>query len=106
MERLIANMKGENYSPYLENYDGMMCLKFEICPSCGENKLCTFYHALNSDKKICICGYSFEYYDHKNDDTNDYDNDYDEDYDVPPGYMDDCPDNVDPDNWRERYTGG
>lgn len=33
-----------------------------------------------------------------------YDTDYD--YDVPPGYMDDCPEGVDPDNWRESYTGG
>ncbi len=36
----------------------------------------------------------------------DYEDDYEDDYDVPPGYMDDCPEDVDPDTWREYYTGG
>lgn len=36
----------------------------------------------------------------------DCDYSYDCDYDVPPGYMDDCPPDVDPDVWREYYTGG
>lgn len=32
--------------------------------------------------------------------------DYDPDFDVPPGYMDDSPEDVNSDNWREFYTGG
>lgn len=27
-------------------------------------------------------------------------------YTTPPGYMEDCPENVDPDDWEEYYTGG
>ena len=41
--------------------------------------------------------------DHDCSDEDIYEND---DYDVPPGYMDDCPPDRDPDNWREFYTGG
>ena len=60
VKELIANMKQKKYSPYLKNDDGMLCLKDEICPSCGKNQLFTFYHEVKVNIKICVCGYSVE----------------------------------------------
>jgi transcription elongation factor Elf1 len=105
MELLVSKMNDQQYSPVLE--DGFLFT--HGCDRCHKQTLVKFMVGNKSNKdfiEACPCGYYNENHFDGASDVDDSWDDYDPDYDVPPGYMDDCPPDMDPDTWREYYTGG
>ncbi len=105
MEELITSQAAEGFTPVLEKSKHF--LEIETCPSCSTKTMVRLSRD-GQERFACPCGHfeDEEAYEEIDDFSDMHEpRSADDRYDVPPGYMDDCPEGVDPDSWADYYTG-